>query len=118
MLDSLKTPQSTKRWPRGQKFLLSTSGTEAEARYRDGVHTARAQGRSALETAQRSWAVPLGLEPADGVVLGELRGSRKSIADLVRALEDCGTTAAEVKAAVDRLAGAGLIEPAIAAAAA
>jgi len=116
MLDSLK-PHHGKRWPRGQKFVLSASGTAAEVAYREAVQNARAQGRAALELAQRSWAAPLGLESADGVLLGELRGSRKSIADLARALEDCGTTAAEVKAAVDRLAGAGLIEPAIAAAA-
>jgi hypothetical protein len=116
MLDSLK-PRGGKRWPRGQKFALSQAGLTAEAAYREAVQGARSQGRAALEVAQRSWAAPLRVEPGDGVVLGELRGGRKSIAELARGLEGCGTTANEVKAAVDRLADAGLVDPALAAAA-
>ena len=117
MLESLK-PRSGKRWPRGQKFAMSPSGAAAEASYREAIQAARAQGRSALESAQRSWAAPLGVEATDGVVLGELRGGRRSIADVARGLEDCGTSPAEVKLAVDRLAEAGLVEPVPAAAAA
>ncbi len=110
MLESLK-PRPGKRWPRGQKFVLSSAGITAEAGYRDAVQTVRAMGRATLEAAQRSWAAPLGVDPVDGVVLGELRGGRKSIADIARALEDCGTTTAEVKGAIDRLAEAGLVAP-------
>lgn len=117
MLDSLQ-PRPGKRWARGQKFVLSASGAAAEAAYRDAVRACHAQGRAALDAAQRAWAAPLALEPLDGVVLGELRVGRKGIADLARSLEDCGTTQAEVKASVDRLAGAGLVEPVPAAAAA
>ncbi|HET9598645.1 MAG TPA: hypothetical protein VFP65_23915 [Anaeromyxobacteraceae bacterium] len=111
MLESLK-PRSGKRWPRGQKFALSAAGVEAEAAYREAVQSARAQGRGALDAAQKAWAEPHRIAPTDGVVLGELRGGRKSIADLAKGLEDCGTSAAEVKAAVDRLTDAGLVEPA------
>jgi hypothetical protein len=111
MLESLK-PRSGKRWPRGQKFVLSTAGVAAESSYRDAVQFARAQGRSALDSAQQAWAAPHRIAPTDGVVLGELRSGRKSIADIAKGLEDCGTSAADVKAAVDRLTDAGLVEPA------
>ncbi len=115
MLESLK-PRGGKRWPRGQKFVMSSSGTSAEQAYREAVQAARAQGRATLTAAQAAWAAPLRLDPADGVVLGELRAGRKSIAEIARGLEDCGTSAAEVKSAVDRLSDAGLIEPVPAAA--
>ncbi len=118
MLDSLKRRSGT-RWPRGQRFVLSSAGEAAESEFRDAVQVSRSQGRAALETAQRSWAAPLGLEPLDGVVLGELRGgARRSIADVVRALQDCGTTAPEVKSSIDRLARTGLVAPVATAAAA
>ena len=110
MLESLK-PRAGKRWPRGQKFALSDRGASAENAYREAVQAARAQGRAALDAAQRAWAMPLQVDPVDGVVLGELRGGKRSIADLARTLEDCGTSAAEVKSAIDRLAEAGLVEP-------
>jgi DMSO/TMAO reductase YedYZ molybdopterin-dependent catalytic subunit len=110
MLESLK-PRGGKRWPRGQKFVLSTTGIEADAAYRDAVQSARAQGRNALDAAQRTWAEPHRIAPADGVVLGELRSGRKSIAEIAKGLDDCGTSPAEVKAAVDRLTDAGLVEP-------
>jgi hypothetical protein len=117
MLESLK-PRSGKRWPRGQKFVLSERGTSAENAYREAVQTARAQGRAALDSAQRAWAAPLQVDPIDGVVLGELRGGKRSIADIARTLEDCGTSAAEVKSAIDRLTDVGLVEPVSAAIAA
>ena len=98
--------------------MMSPAGIQAEAEYREAVQRARAQGRGALEAAQQTWSAPRSLQAIDGVVLGELRGSRKSIADLAHALDDCGTTIAEVKSAIDRLAAAELIEPVVAAAAA
>jgi hypothetical protein len=110
MLESLK-PRAGKRWPRGQKFSLSPAGVSAEAAYREVVVTARAQGRGTLEAAERAWAEPLHLQPGDGVVLGELRGGKKSIADIARGLEDCGTTPTEVKSAIDRLSEGALVEP-------
>jgi hypothetical protein len=91
---------------------MSPEGVVAEGTYRDAVQTARTRGRIALEIAQLAWAEPLGVQPGDGVVLGELRNGKKSIAELSRALEDCGTTQLEVKAAIDRLSDAHLVEPA------
>jgi len=112
VLESLKTNRTGKRWPRGQKFVMSASGAVAEASYREAVQAARAQGRAALDAAQQAWAGPLRAQPIDGVVLGELRGGKKSIAEIARGLEDCGTSAAEVKSSVDRLSDAGLVQPA------
>jgi hypothetical protein len=110
MLESLK-PRAGKRWPRGQKFGLSSSGLAAEADYRAAIAAARASGRGALESAERNWATPLGIQPNDGVVLGELRSGRRSIAELARDLESCGVSAADVKVIVDRLCEAQLVEP-------
>jgi len=110
MLESLKRSRG-KRWPRGQKFALSPEGVASELAYREAVQKARALGRATLVTAQQAWAAPHGLEPGDGVVLGELRSGRKSIAEIARRLEDCGTSLTEVKIAVDRLSDAHLIEP-------
>ena len=55
---------------------------------------------------------PCGCSQPMAVVLAELRPGKKSIADVTRSLDECGTTPAEVKAAIDRLAEAGLIAPA------
>ncbi len=110
MLSSLR-PTGGRRWPRGQRFSLSPLGVESAATYRQAVAGARAQGRESLETAERAWAGPRLLAPGDGVVLCQVEPGRRSLGDLTRALEPCGITAAEVKAAVDRLADAGLIEP-------
>jgi hypothetical protein len=111
MLESLK-PKGGKRWPRGQKFQLSLRGAEAEHSYRTAVAAARGMaGRAALESQQRAWAAPLGIEPTDGLVLTELNNGQRSLSDLARILESCGVDSAEVKASVDRLVGAGIAEP-------
>jgi hypothetical protein len=115
MLTSLK-PRGGKRWPRGQRFNLSARGLEAEEACRAAVQRARAQGRDALEAAQKAWAAPFGVHPGDGVVLGEVRPGRRSIADVCRALEPCGMTQVEVRDALDRLVDAGMAEPAVTAA--
>lgn len=109
----LSAPQQTgsRRWPRGQRFSLTPQGSEAEAAYRASVQDARALGRTALETAERRWAELLGLSTCDGVVLSELRPGRRSLADVVRALEACGTSAPEIRTCVDRLVEKGFVEP-------
>ncbi|HZY03560.1 MAG TPA: hypothetical protein VFF02_08670 [Anaeromyxobacteraceae bacterium] len=110
MLSSLR-PSGGRRWPRGQRFSLSPLGVESAITYRQAVAGARTQGRESLEAAERAWAVPRLLAPGDGVVLCQIDPGRRSLSELARALEPCGITAAEVKAAVDRLADAGLVEP-------
>ncbi len=110
MLSSLR-PAGGRRWPRGQRFSVSPLGVESAASYRQAVAGARAMGRESLESAERAWAVPRLLAPGDGVVLCQIEPGRRSLGDLSRALEPCGITPAEVKAAVDRLADAGMVEP-------
>jgi hypothetical protein len=99
------------RWPRGQKFTLSAMGVQAEEAYRGAVLEARAVSRSALDAALAAWAAPRQVASGDGVILGELRAKPRGLQDLARALEDAGTSAAEVRASVDRLFKAGLLEP-------
>ncbi|HSB19107.1 MAG TPA: hypothetical protein VLD85_03760 [Anaeromyxobacteraceae bacterium] len=110
MLESLKS-RGGKRWPRGQRFQLTPAGVDSEAAHASAVRDARAQGRTALESAQRRWAEPLGLDPADGVVLAELKVGRRSLADICTALESCGLDKAQVKVSVDRLVEKQLAEP-------
>ena len=109
----LSAPPQTaaRRWPRGQRFSLTPQGGDAEVAYRASVQDARALGRNALEAAERRWAESLGLLPCDGVVLSELRPGRRSLADLGRALESCGTSADEIRTRVGRLVEKGLVEP-------
>jgi len=74
------------------------------------VQEVRGTGRESLEAAQRRWAEPLGLEPCDGLILAELRAGPRSLPQLVRAADACGTTDAEVRGSLERLVGAGLVE--------
>lgn len=99
-----------RRWARGQKFTLTLAGAAAEAERQDAVLSARASGRAALDSALAAWAAPRGLLPGDGVILPELRGQRRGLTELSRALESAGIEPDEVRAAVDRLVTAGMVE--------
>jgi hypothetical protein len=74
------------------------------------VTGARGGGRTALDAALRAWATPLAVAPTDGVLLAELRGKPRGLADLTSALENADIAAAEVRLGVDRLQKAGLVE--------
>jgi len=102
---------AARRWPRGQKFELSAPGTEAEVAHREALLSARASGRQVLDAALAAWSGPLGVEPGDGVVLSELRTGRRGLNELVRALEQAGIEAAQVRSSVERLVAAGLVTP-------
>jgi hypothetical protein len=107
---SAQQPAQGRRWPRGQRFALSVPGVEAEAAYRAAVMDVRSLGRDALAQAERRWATALGLSPADGIVMAEIRPGRRSLADLARSLEACGTPAAQIRESVDRLVEKGLVD--------
>jgi hypothetical protein len=111
LTDSVPLMTTPKRWPRGQKFTLSAAGEAAELAHREVVNGARSTGRAALQAALAAWAAPLSVHAGDGVLLVELRGQKKGLNDLARALEDTGIEASEVKASVDRLVLAGLAQP-------
>jgi len=104
-----KTPAGPKRWPRGQKFALSPAGEAAESGYREAVASARAAGRTALESTLAAWAAPLGVRAGDGVVLSELRAGRLGVPDLVNRLDTAGIAPDEVRAALQRLVEAGVV---------
>jgi hypothetical protein len=100
------------RWPRGQKFRLTALGQETESRYQEVLGAAReAGGRAAFDEATKAFAAPLGLQPGDGAFLAELKPQPRTIVDLMELLQDGGATKAEVKAALDRLIAAKLVEP-------
>jgi hypothetical protein len=98
------------RWPRGQKFTLSLAGREAQEAYRTTVLSARGQSRAALDAALGAWAAPRQVQAGDGVLLVELLEKPRGLPDLTEALEDAGTTGAEVRAAMARLVSAGLVD--------
>src|SRR5512133_4205520 len=100
-----------KRWPRGQKFTLTEIGAVAEADYRNTVAESRSSGRAFLDGALAAWAEPRGVSPKDGVVLGELRSARNGMADLFKELESSGFAPDDVRAAIERLVAAALLEP-------
>jgi hypothetical protein len=112
-MDAGTAPSKTtpRRWPRGQKFTLSPAGEAAEVAHREAVNLARSSGRAALQAALAAWAAPLAVQAGDGVLLAELRGQKKGLNELTRALEGTGIEASELKAAVDRLVLAGLAQP-------
>jgi hypothetical protein len=102
-----------RRWPRGQKFALSAAGESADQLHRDTVNGSRSSGRTSLDAALVAWASPFGVHPGDGLLFSELRGQRRSLNELVESMETSGIEPAEVKAGLDRLVRAGLVEPAV-----
>ena len=99
------------RFGRAQKFRLSPKGTEAAAAYSAMIESAKeGSGRAQFDAARAAWATSLGLQAEDGLFLVEF-GEGRTIPEAARSLESCGTTAKEVKTAVERLMGLGMIEP-------
>ena len=113
MIESFKRPPGSLRWPPRQRFSLSPTGSEARQRWEHVIAAARTAdgGREGLESAERGWCGPLGVEPGDGIYLVELAAGPRTAAQLAESLADCGGTKAEAQAAVDRLFKAGLIVP-------
>jgi hypothetical protein len=100
------------RWPRAQKFRLSSRGADAEASYREIIVAARAvEGRTSYDAARAAWAGSLpSVQPNDGSYLVELQSGPRTLHELALALDACGATREEVKAAIERLADAGMVE--------
>lgn len=103
-----------RRFPRTQRFQLTPRGADAESTYRSQTSAARADaagGRAAFEAVRAAWASALKVEPDDALCLLELREAPRRMDEMAKALEDCGATRDSVKAAVQRLLSAGLVEP-------
>lgn len=102
--------QARSRFGRTDRFSLSQTGVEAEAAYRAAVVASRDEaGRSSYDAARAEWARQLGIEPDDGVYLGELRGEPRKLSDVVEALDTCGKSREDATAALHRLVEAGLV---------
>ena len=100
------------RFGRAQKFRLSLKGSEAAAAYTAMIEQARSgSGRAQFDAARNSWGASLGLRAEDGLFLVDFAAGERTIAESARSLDGCGTTAKEVKTAVDRLLSLGLLEP-------
>jgi len=100
-----------KRWPRAQRFGLSAQGCDAEAGYRDCIVAARAmQGRTAFDGARAAWAARYAVEPDDGLFLGEMRGSPRTLDEIIRSVEASGADRQQTHEAIDRLTAAGLVD--------
>jgi hypothetical protein len=100
-----------KRWPRGQKFSLTENGAIAEEAYRTTVAESRSSGRAVLDGALAAWATPRGVAPKDGIVLAGLRSGKAGVPQLVKDLEPAGFAPDDVRAAIERLVAAAMVEP-------
>ncbi|WP_257453607.1 hypothetical protein [Archangium lipolyticum] len=99
------------RFGRAQKFRLSPKGNEAVSAYTLMVEKARAgAGRAQFDAAREAWSTPRGLTSEDGLFLVEFGMGERTISEAARSLEDCASSK-EVKTAVDRLLGCGMLEP-------
>ena len=104
--------ERARRWPPRQRIHLTPEGDVARGAYQALVREAREQqlAADALEAQLSSWAGKLGVRASDGVLLDEL-AKPLSVNELALAVEACGQRPADVKAGVDRLYGAGLVQP-------
>jgi hypothetical protein len=99
------------RFGRAQKFRLSPKGTEAVSAYTLLIEKSRAgMGRTQFDAVRVEWSAPRGIGSDDGLFLVEFGMGDRTVSEVTRDLEDCAT-AREVKAAVERLIGCGMLEP-------
>ena len=103
-------PTPVPRFGSRDRFSLAPAGRIAEASYRSHIVTSRARpGRRSFDAARSAWATSLGLEPDDGVYLGELLPGAVNLSKIVAALTVCGKKRTDAMAALARLMDAGLI---------
>ena len=103
---------SPTRLGRSQKLQLTSRGREAVQSYATMIAAARSgTGRAEFDAARSGWSGPRGLSAEDGLFLVEFEGGARTVAEAARALEACGTTPKEVKAAVLHLMELGMLEP-------
>ena len=99
------------RFGRAQKFRLTSKGNEAVSAYTLMIEKSRAgMGRARFDEARSTWSGPRGITPEDGLFLVEFGMGERTISEVTRDLEDCASPK-EVKAAVERLLGCGMLEP-------
>ncbi len=98
------------RWPRAQRFSLSTQGSAAETAYREQIVASRqTMGRASFDAARVAWAATHGLQVDDGLYLAEVASGPVSLPQIVGSLESCGKSRTDAIAALERLADAGML---------
>lgn len=104
------TPTAPPRFQNRDQFSLTPAGRIVEASYRSRIVASRAEpGRRSYDAARSAWAVSAGLEPDDGVYLGELRPGAMDLGMIVEAVTVCGEKRIDGIVALGRLLDAGLI---------
>ncbi|MGI5864070.1 MAG: hypothetical protein ACOX6T_18715 [Myxococcales bacterium] len=114
MLDSLRRPPGSLRWPPRQRFIATEVGRHALEGYEQAIARYQAgerHEREELERIQQAWARERGVEAGDALVLGETIAKGRLPREIHVALADCGLSLADVQASLDRLFKAGLVEP-------
>ena len=100
------------RWARAQRFRLTGKGAEALKAWRTAMEQVQgANGRTAFDAIRVEWAKQFAVQAEDGLLVSELSGAPMRLEDLLETLEGTGTTRDQAKAGLDRLHGAGLVEP-------
>ena len=100
------------RWARAQRFRLTGKGAEGLKAWRAAMEKVQgADGRMAFDAVRIEWAKQFAVQAEDGLLVSELSGAPMRLEDLLKTLEDTGTTRDQVKSALERLHTAGLVEP-------
>lgn len=107
-----RNPERVVPWKPRHRFVVTSTGHEAQERYRVAVLGAQGgpDARAHLDSAKRLWVEEFKLRENDVIVLEELAGGASSLADMKPALEACGVPLRDARGALDRLLAAGLIE--------
>src|SRR5438105_4321333 len=89
------------RWPRTQRFALSTTGVAAEAEYREQIVASRSEsGRASFDAAREIWAKTHAVQADDGIYLVEVASGPVNLTQLVTSLEACGKNRRDAIAAL------------------
>ncbi len=100
------------RWARAQRFRLTGKGADGLKAWRAAMEKVQgADGRTAFDAVRVAWAKDFAVEPEDGLLVSELSGAPLRLEDLLKSLEDTGTSRDQVKGGLERLHTAGLVEP-------
>ena len=71
----------------------------------------REAGRKSFYAARTEWAARLGLEPTDGLYLGELFEGPRTIQEIATSLDGCGPAPSDVRKGVERLVRLRMMAP-------
>ena len=111
--DGLPKSDGQKRWPRGQRFVLTPDGQAAKQALADAITAARSAtgGRDAQDAVVKAWAGRFHVNAGDGVCLEELANGERNVLEMTEQLLEAGLSKSDIQAAIDRLVSASLVAP-------